>query len=284
MPDDVAIDKVLVLERLGATVERVRPASIIDENQFVNAARRRAHDFGRVDLVSEADELVSTQAAEGEGRASLDAKPRGFFADQFENESNFMAHYEGTGPEIVRQTGGRYDAFVSGAGTGGTISGTGRALKDANAACRVVLADPEGSGLFNRVKYGVMFAPQESEGTKRRHQVDTIVEGIGINRVTRNFEAGERIIDDAYRISDAEAVAMSRYLVLHDGLFLGSSSACNLVACVRLAKRLPKGSRIVTILCDSGARHQSKFWSDEYLTKHGITVDVGIVDALVKRI
>lgn len=206
MPDDVAVDKVLVLERLGATVERVRPASIIDENQFVNAARRAAHAFGNVDLVSAPDELVSTQATAAEthahsraGRASLDASPRGFFADQFENESNYMAHYEGTGPEIVRQTGGRYDAFVSGAGTGGTISGTGRALKDANPACTVVLADPEGSGLFNRVKYGVMFAPQESEGTKRRHQVDTIVEGIGINRVTKNFEAGERIIDDAYR-------------------------------------------------------------------------------------
>lgn len=110
-----------------------------------------------------------------------------------------MAHYEGTGPEIVRQTGGHFDAFVSGAGTGGTISGTGRALKEANADVKIVLADPEGSGLFNRVKYGVMFAPQESEGTKRRHQVDTIVEGIGINRVTRNFEAGEAIIDDAYR-------------------------------------------------------------------------------------
>lgn len=75
---------------------------------------------------------------------------------------------------------------------------------------------------------------------------------------------------------------MSRYLVTHDGLFLGSSSACNLVASVRLAKRLPKGARIVTILCDSGARHQSKFWSDEYLQKHGIEVDVGIIDKLVE--
>ncbi|BEI89891.1 uncharacterized protein CcaverHIS019_0212530 [Cutaneotrichosporon cavernicola] len=284
MPDDVAIDKVLILERLGATVERVRPASIIDENQFVNAARRRAHEFGNIDIVSDDEELVSTQATESERRSrrSFDAARRGFFADQFENESNMMAHFEGTGPEIIRQTGGRYDAFVSGAGTGGTLSGTGRALKMANGECKVILADPEGSGLFNRVKYGVMFAPQESEGTKRRHQVDTIVEGIGINRLTRNFEAGERLIDDAYRISDLEAVAMSRYLVDHDGLFLGSSSACNLVACVRLAKRLPKGSRIVTILCDSGARHQSKFWSDEYLAQHGIKVDVGIVERLIK--
>lgn len=74
---------------------------------------------------------------------------------------------------------------------------------------------------------------------------------------------------------------MSRYLVAHDGLFLGSSSACNLVACLRLAKTMPEGSRIVTILCDSGARHQTKFWSDEYLAKHDIPIDTGIIDALI---
>lgn len=74
---------------------------------------------------------------------------------------------------------------------------------------------------------------------------------------------------------------MSRYLVEHDGLFLGSSSACNLVAAVRLAKQMPKGSRIVTILCDSGARHQSKFWSNEYLNDHNIKIDPTIIDKLL---
>jgi cysteine synthase A len=132
-------------------------------------------------------------------RDAVEHKPRGFFADQFENSSNFEAHFRGTGPEILRQTGGHVDAFVSGAGTGGTISGTSAALKRAVPDLKVVLADPEGSGLFNKVKYGVMFASQESEGTKRRHQVDTVVEGIGINRITHNFELGEAIIDDAYR-------------------------------------------------------------------------------------
>lgn len=85
-----------------------------------------------------------------------------------------------------------------------------------------------------------------------------MVEGIGINRLTNNFELGRDLIDDAYRVTDAEAVAMSRHLVKADGLYLGSSSACNLVACVRLAKTLEKGSTVVTILCDAGARHQSK--------------------------
>ncbi|KAL1410343.1 Cysteine synthase 2 [Vanrija albida] len=296
MPSDVAIDKVLVLERLGATVERVPPVSIVDQNQFVNLARRRAHEFGNVDLptkgkATEEDVVVSTQATREDvygtptqaHRLAYDKKPRGFFADQFENDANFQAHYHGTGPEIARQTGGHVDAFVSGAGTGGTISGTGVYLKEAVPGIQVVLADPEGSGLYNKVRYGVMYAPQESEGTKRRYQVDTVVEGIGINRITHNFELGEAVIDDAYRITDVEAVAMSRYLVANDGLFLGSSSACNLVASIRLAKTLPAGSRIVTILCDSGARHQTKFWSDEYLANHGIAIDAGIIDKILKE-
>lgn len=110
-------------------------------------------------------------------------RPRGFFCDQFENQSNFDAHYHGTGPEILRQTSGNLDAFVSGAGTGGTISGTGRYLKEHVEGLRVVMSDPEGSGLYNKVKYNVMYDAKESEGKKRRHQVDTVVEGIGINRV-----------------------------------------------------------------------------------------------------
>ncbi|WVF67110.1 hypothetical protein IAT40_001855 [Kwoniella sp. CBS 6097] len=308
MPDDVAIEKVQVLEKLGATVERVRPASIVDEKQ--NLARKRALEFGNTELVNpptpRAPIAVSTLAEPSEVghnaadlspdnspiphnlplpnvlRPALETKPRGFFADQFENESNFQAHYRGTGPEILRQTSGHLNAFVSGAGTGGTVAGTGMFLKKALPDLRIVLSDPEGSGLYNKVKFNVMFDLKESEGKKRRHQVDTVVEGIGINRITQNFSLGLDIIDDAYRISDAEAVAMSRYLVAHDGLFLGSSSACNLVACVRLAKTLSKGSRIATILCDSGSRHQSKFWSDEYLRANDIEIDPTIIDRLLE--
>lgn len=92
---------------------------------------------------------------------------------------------------------------------------------------RIVLADPEGSGLFNRVKYGVMFSGTEREGRRRRQQVDTVVEGVGINRVTANFEAGRELVEDAYRVSDAEAMGMARWLVEKDGVFVGSSSAVN---------------------------------------------------------
>lgn len=104
----------------------------------------------------------------------------------------------------------------------------------------------------------------------------------GINRVTQNFELGRELIDDAYRVTDAEAVAMSRHLVKEDGLYLGSSSACNLVACVRLAKTMASGSTVVTILCDSGSRHQSKFWSDDYLKANDIPISNDITSILAE--
>ena len=125
---------------------------------------------------------------------------------------------------------------------------------------RIVLADPEGSGLYNKIKHGVMFSNTEREGTRRRQQVDTIVEGVGINRLTENFESGRELIDDAVKVTDIQALKMARWLVEKDGIFVGSSSAVNCVAAVVAAMKMPKESRVVTILCDSGTRHLSKFW------------------------
>ncbi|KAK6336469.1 hypothetical protein TWF696_002020 [Orbilia brochopaga] len=243
MPSDQSAEKSSLLLKLGAEVERVTPASIVDKRQFVNLAKSRAHAL----------------------TADPSTDARGFFADQFENEANWKAHYETTGPEIFRQTAGKLDAFVAGAGTGGTISGVVKYLKPRVPGLLAVLADPQGSGLLNKVKYGVMFNEMtEREGTRRRAQVDTIVEGVGINRVTANFEAGRALIDDAIRVTDEEACLMARFLVEQDGLFVGSSSAVNCVAAVKLAKERGwenSGRRIVTILCDSGSRHLSKFWA-----------------------
>lgn len=242
MPDDQATEKSDLLLKLGATVERVRPASIVDSNQFVNTARRRAHEH------------------------TLDrTKPgHGFFADQFENVANYLAHQNSTGPEIHLQTGGNIDAFVAGAGTGGTISGVALALKPLIPDLKIVLADPQGSGLYNKIKYGVMFSATEAEGTRRRHQVDSIVEGIGVNRITANLEAGLHLIDDAVKVSDERAMEMARHLVEMEGLFVGSSSAVNCAAAVEVARQFvkdgKKGARVVTVLCDSGTRHLSKFW------------------------
>ncbi|GAA5801148.1 cysteine synthase-like protein [Helicostylum pulchrum] len=245
MPDDQAVEKYQLLEKLGATVEKVRPVSIVDKKQFVNLARERAANFSH-------------------------GEAYGYFADQFENEANFQAHYTLTGPEVYRQTGGKIDALVLGAGTGGTLSGITCYLKERVNNLKVFLADPQGSGLFNKVKYNVMYSPTEQEGNRRRHQVDTVVEGIGINRLTQNFEKGRRYIDDAFRVTDEEAIKMSRYLVREDGLFVGSSSAVNCVAAYRTAKQLGPGHVIVTLLNDSGQRHLTKFWSDEYLKAQDI--------------
>ncbi|KAK3719051.1 Cysteine synthase 2 [Vermiconidia calcicola] len=240
MPDDVAMEKSDLLLKLGATVESVRPASIVDQNQFVNMARRRAREH--------------TDDPNKPGR--------GYFADQFENTANYLAHQNTTGPEIYEQTNGHLDAFVAGAGTGGTIAGVALALKPRLPELKVVLADPQGSGLYNKVKYGVMFSSTEAEGTRRRHQVDSIVEGIGVNRLTANFSAGLHLIDDAVKVSDAQAMRMARWLVEKEGLFVGASSAVNCVAAAQVAKQFDKGARIVTILCDSGTRHLSKFWKE----------------------
>ncbi|EDP45385.1 hypothetical protein MGL_0374 [Malassezia globosa CBS 7966] len=216
VPDDVAEEKATLLRRLGAKVEC-----------FVNEARFRAQQW---------------MPSDNEPYA------RAYFADQFETNANFYAHYDHTGPEIWSQTHGRIDAFVAGTGTGGTLSGVSAYLKEMCAAhddqsmlassILTVAADPPGSGVYNRIKYGVMYSETEAEGTRRRHQVDSVVEGIGLNRLTRNLEMGLPFIDTAERVSDDEAVRMSRWLAKHDGLFLGSSSAVHCVAAVRTALRL----------------------------------------------
>lgn len=238
MPSDVSTEKSDLLLKLGATVERVPPASIVDQDQFVNTARRRAQEH------------TSSSTTPG----------RGFFADQFENTANYIAHEQTTGPEIYEQCDGHIDTFVAGAGTGGTISGVALALKPRLPAMKVVLADPQGSGLYNKVKYGVMFSPTEAEGTRRRHQVDSVVEGIGVNRLTANFNAGFHLIDDAVKVTDEQAMSMARWLVEKEGLFVGPSSAVNLVAAATVAKGMEKGSRVVTVVCDSGTRYLGRFW------------------------
>lgn len=313
LPDDTSTEKIQLLETLGATVYKVRPASIVDENQYVNFARTKTDEINkRADLVIKAqveaeaeadvettttnndtsntdssvesstnDNAKTTNTNNDKDKNTSNRPPRALFADQFENEANWKTHFANTGPEIYAQTQGRIDVFVTGAGTGGTISGVARYLKSVSiknnakssssssspTPLRVILADPQGSGFYNRIKYNVMFAPTEKEGTRRRHQVDTIVEGIGLNRITANFAAGERYIDDAVRVTDTEALKMAHWLVSNDGIFIGSSSAVNCVAAYRCAKALGPGHTIVTILCDSGSRHLSKFWKNEVSLK-----------------
>ncbi|GFZ05340.1 pyridoxal-5'-phosphate-dependent enzyme family protein [Actinidia rufa] len=279
IPDDAAIEKSQILEALGASVERVRPVSITHRDHYVNVARRRALEAKEVaskqrKSKKNGDEDVkhiNGYTSEGEKQSSVFSSDctGGFFADQFENLANFRAHYEGTGPEIWEQTGGNVDAFVAAAGTGGTVAGISRLLKEKNSNVKCFLIDPPGSGLFNKVTRGVMYTREEAEGRRLKNPFDTITEGIGINRLTQNFMMAE--LDGAFRGTDTEAVEMSRFLLKNDGLFLGSSSAMNCVGAVRVAQSIGPGHTIVTILCDSGMRHLSKFYDPQYLSQHGLT-------------
>ena len=166
----------------------------------------------------------------------------------------------------------RIDAFVSGAGTGGTLAGVSLALKARDARVRAVLVDVAGSSLYNRIARGVAYDPRESEGKRLRHPFDTVAEGVGLNRLTANFARAR--VDGAVRCSDAEAARMAAHVMRHDGLFVGSSAAVNLVGAVKAARRFGEqsGAVVATLLCDGGARHLTKFHSAEYMAALGLDV------------
>ncbi len=181
------------------------------------------------------------------------------WANQFDNLANRLAHYETTGPELWHQTDGKIDAWVASTGTGGTYAGVAMYLKQKNPKIHTVLADPMGSGLYSYVKSGQI----KIEGS-------SVTEGIGNSRVTANLEGAP--IDDAIRIDDHECLQVIYQLLKKDGLFMGGSVGINVGAAVALAQQMGPGHTIVTILCDSGTRYQSKLFNPEWLATKGLTV------------
>ncbi len=182
------------------------------------------------------------------------------WANQFDNLANRLAHYETTGPEIWAQTDGKVDAWVAATGTGGTYAGVAMFLKDKNPKVKCVVADPMGSGLYSYVKTGEI----KLEG-------NSITEGIGNSRVTANMEGAPA--DDAIQIDDTEAVRVIYQLLRKDGLFMGGSVGINVGAAVALAKEMGPGHTIVTVLCDGGARYQSRLYNREWLAAKGLLPD-----------
>jgi cysteine synthase len=180
-----------------------------------------------------------------------------FWANQWDNTANREAHIFGTGPEIWAQTEGKVDAFTCAIGTGGTLAGVAMHLKEKNKNIRIAVADPEGAAMYSWFKHGEL----KSEGS-------SITEGIGQGRVTKNIEGAP--VDDAYRISDAEALPWIFRLLKEEGLCLGGSSGINVAGAVRLAKDLGPGHTVVTILADSGTRYQSKLFNPAFLKEKGL--------------
>jgi cysteine synthase len=180
-----------------------------------------------------------------------------FWANQFDNVANRDGHYRTTGPEIWEQTDGKVDGFTCAVGSGGTLGGIARALKERNPGVKIALSDPMGAALYNWFTRGELTTEGES-----------ITEGIGQARVTKNLEGTP--IDMAYQITDEEALPVLFDLIEHEGLVLGGSSAINIVGAMRLARDLGPGKTIVTILADGGQRYQSKLFNPDFLRKKNL--------------
>lgn len=181
------------------------------------------------------------------------------WANQFDNLANRHAHYETTGAEIWEQTEGKVDGWVAATGTGGTYAGVALYLKERNPHVRCVVADPLGSGLYSYVKTGEI----KIEGS-------SITEGIGNSRITANMEGVP--LDDAIQIDDREALRVLSQLLHQEGLFMGGSVGINVAAAIVLAQQLGAGHRIVTVLCDGGARYQSRLYNPEWLAARGLSL------------
>jgi len=181
------------------------------------------------------------------------------WANQFDNLANREAHYKTTAPEIWQQTDGKIDVWVASTGTGGTYAGAALFFKEKNPNIQCVVADPMGSGLYSYIKTGEV----KIEG-------NSITEGIGNSRITANMENVP--IDDAIQIDDPEAIRVVYQLLRKDGLFLGGSVGINVGAAIALAKKLGPGHTIVTILCDGGARYQSRLYNPEWLASKGLMI------------
>ena len=187
------------------------------------------------------------------------AEERGWFwANQFDNTANRTAHYRTTGPEIWEQTAGTVTAFVASIGTGGTLAGTTQYLKEKNPDVAAVCADPYGAAMWSWFTHG---NTDHDDG-------DSFAEGIGQGRVTKNVEG--TIADAAYRIDDQAALTIVYQLLREEGIFVGLSSGINVAGAVKFAQQRGPGQTIVTILCDSGHKYQSKLFNPAWLGENGL--------------
>lgn len=247
MPENVSSEKVQLARTLGATVVVCPAVPFTDKRHYYHRAQQIAAET-----------------------------PGAVWTNQFESLMNAAGHYGGTGPEIWKQAGGIVDAFAVSAGTGGTIGGLACYLRERNPTLRVYLADPPGSALASYVQRGELVA---SAGT-------TIAEGIGIARLTRNFEAATPI-DAAFTVSDQDTVDMAFYLLRQEGVFVGPSAALNVVAAVKAARQLGPGHTVVTVLCDGGRNYMTKMYGADgaWLESRGLRMPTpASIESLLQRL
>ena len=237
IPETQSQEKKDMLRLSGAELKEVPAVPYRDPQNYIKISGRLAEELNQND-------------------------PNGaIWANQFDNVANRQAHYQTTGPEIWEQTEGKVDAFICAVGTGGTLAGAGAFLKEKNPEIQIGLADPMGAALFSYYTEGEL----SSWG-------DSITEGIGQGRITANLE--DAVVDHPFQIPDDEALPVCFQLLQEEGLCLGSSSGINVAGSIRLGKELGPGKTIVTILCDSGMRYQSKLFNPQFLKKKGLPIPV----------
>jgi len=233
MPDTQSQEKIDLLRMLGADVRPVPAVPFENPRNYNHQAREFATSIGNA-----------------------------IWTNQFDNIANADAHYLSTGPEIWEQTQGQLDGFICATGTGGTLAGVGKYLKEKSGGkVQIWLADPPGSVLTSYITSG---------GTLVERSGSSITEGIGQGRVTDNLATFVNDLSGAFTVPDSKSIAMLYELLDTEGLYLGASSALNVVAAVELAQRLGPGSNVVTILCDGAYRYQSRLFSKKWLVSKGL--------------
>ena len=231
IPDTQAEEKKLTLRACGAELIEVPAVPYKDDNNYVKYSKKVAESQTNENGV--------------------------LWSNQFDNEVNFLGHLNDTGPEILRQLSNEVDGFVCSCGTGGTLTGVSIALREKNPNVNIAIADPMGAALYNFYANGEL----KSEGS-------SITEGIGQGRITRNLE--ELKVDFPFQIDDKYALDVMFKLVEKEGLFLGGSSGINVAGALELAKKIGPGKNIVTILCDSGSRYQTKLYNRNFLVNNDL--------------
>lgn len=234
MPDKMSIEKVKLVQAFGADVV-ITPSTVPHDHpdHYTQQAKR---------IVRET--------------------PGAVLADQFENPANPRAHFATTGPELWAQSGGRITHFFAGAGTGGTITGTGRYLKERDPGVEIVGVDPVGSVIAGYFHTGEM-----TEGQPY------LVEGLGNDKIPGALDLG--VVDDYVTVSDADAFRMARRLTTEEGLFVGGSSGLLVHAAVERAREIDDPDAfIVAVLCDWGEHYLSKCYDDAWMREHGFAVGV----------
>lgn len=235
MPLTQSKEKIDSLEMFGAELHLVPATSYSDPNHYTHSAQRLAEEL-----------------AVKNDKGTI-------WANQFGNLANRAIHYDTTGKEIWEQTNGAIDGFVCSVGTGGTLAGVSRYLKEKNPDIKIALADPMGSALYEYFTHGEL----KSTG-------NSIVEGIGISHITPNLEG--TAIDFSYQIHDTAALPHVFNLLSREGICTGGSSGINMAAAVALANELGPGHTIVTVLCDYGTRYQSKLFNPVFLANKELPV------------